>query len=109
MRNIQLKIWPASRSAVRVGWHLPRKGFSLLITAYQHTLSPDHGPLKNLYPYGYCRHHPTCSEYSKQAVASRGVIIGISLSILRILSCNPWRKPDEQTLEKAVKKHLNMP
>jgi putative component of membrane protein insertase Oxa1/YidC/SpoIIIJ protein YidD len=44
-------------------WHAPRKMIALAITGYQYTLSPDHGPLKALNPYGYCRHEPTCSEY----------------------------------------------
>ena len=36
------------------------------IVAYQHTLSFDHGPMKVLYPYGYCRFHPSCSEYCRR-------------------------------------------
>ncbi len=62
------------------------------ILLYQKTLSFDHGPLKFLYPLGYCRYYPTCSEYSRQAILKKGVFFGIILSIWRILRCNPWSK-----------------
>ena len=39
-----------------------------IIELYQHTLSPDHGWLKGLYPAGYCRFTPSCSDYSKEAI-----------------------------------------
>ena len=55
---------------------LPRKLIAWLIVGYQHTLSPDHGPLKALNPYGYCRHSPTCSEYAKKMIMERGVLVG---------------------------------
>ena len=37
-----------------------------------------------------CRFHPTCSEYSIQAITRYGVTRGIFLSLKRILRCNPW-------------------
>jgi uncharacterized protein len=37
-----------------------------------------------------CRFHPTCSEYSIQAIAKYGAARGIFLSLKRILRCNPW-------------------
>lgn len=69
-----------------------RKVVSLPIVAYQRTLSFDHGPLKFLYPYGYCKFHPTCSEYCRQAILKRGVVRGIFAGGWRILRCNPWSK-----------------
>ncbi|MBT5237379.1 membrane protein insertion efficiency factor YidD [Candidatus Peregrinibacteria bacterium] len=90
------------RNLARNIWHLPRKAISELISLYQHTLSPDHGPLKGLYPYGYCRHEPTCSVYCKEVVEKRGVVLGIPLSLWRILSCNPFAKPSEKKLEKLA-------
>lgn len=63
------------------------------INIYQKTLSPDHGPRKSLYPYGYCRHYPTCSEYSKLAIQKHGSAKGVGISILRIVKCNPLSKP----------------
>ena len=37
-----------------------------------------------------CRFHPTCSEYSKQAITKYGATKGMFLSLKRILRCNPW-------------------
>lgn len=37
-----------------------------------------------------CRFHPTCSEYSIQAITKYGAIKGMFLSLKRILRCNPW-------------------
>lgn len=64
-----------------------------LIKLYQKTLSPDHGLLKFKYPYGFCRFYPTCSEYSIQALEKHGLVIGLALTGKRIISCNPFTKP----------------
>lgn len=37
-----------------------------------------------------CRHIPTCSNYSIDAIEEYGSIKGIFMSIKRILRCNPW-------------------
>lgn len=63
-----------------------------LIRIYQKTLSFDHGIFRHLFPYGYCRFHPTCSEYGYQAIEKYGVIKGGLLAIWRILRCHPWNK-----------------
>lgn len=63
-----------------------------LIWLYQHTLSFDHGPLRGLYPYGYCRFHPTCSQYAYEAIDKYGSIKGTYLAIQRIGRCNPWHE-----------------
>ncbi len=64
-----------------------------LIKIYQKTLSPDHGVLKYKYPYGFCRFYPSCSEYSIKAFSKHGLVLGFSMSILRIIKCNPFTKP----------------
>ena len=69
-----------------------------VIAFYQATLSPDHGPLRHLWKFGYCRHEPTCSEYGKRAIAERGVIVGGFLTVKRLLSCHPWRKPASERI-----------
>jgi putative membrane protein insertion efficiency factor len=63
-----------------------------LIRGYQKTVSPDHGPLKPLFPYGYCRFQPTCSMYTYEAIDKYGVIKGSALGFWRIMRCNPWNK-----------------
>lgn len=42
---------------------------------------------------GYCRFHPTCSQYAKTAISKYGVVKGSWLTILRLLSCQPFTKP----------------
>ena len=36
-----------------------------------------------------CRYLPTCSEYATEAVKARGVIVGSTLAVGRLLRCNP--------------------
>lgn len=61
-----------------------------LIELYQRTLSPDHGPLNIFYPNGFCRFHPSCSAYAKEALIKHGFFKGAALSVGRILKCNPF-------------------
>jgi hypothetical protein len=65
----------------------------VLINIYQAILSPDHSWLKAKYPYGYCRHYPSCSEYSKQSIQKFGLVRGGWLSVKRVAKCNPWTEP----------------
>ncbi|MFA6486112.1 MAG: membrane protein insertion efficiency factor YidD [Candidatus Magasanikbacteria bacterium] len=69
-----------------------RHPFLWAIRLYQHTISPDHGFFKHRFPYGYCRFHPSCSEYGYQVIKKRGLLIGLPLAIWRVLRCNPWSK-----------------
>jgi putative membrane protein insertion efficiency factor len=63
-----------------------------LIRIYQKTLSFDHGFLKFLHPYGFCRFRPTCSEYAIAAVEKFGIIYGGFKALWRIMRCNPLSK-----------------
>ncbi|MFP4687018.1 MAG: membrane protein insertion efficiency factor YidD [bacterium] len=56
----------------------------LLINFYQKNISPFLG--------ANCRYQPTCSEYCRQAIKSRGLFKGLLLSLWRILRCNPFSK-----------------
>jgi hypothetical protein len=69
-----------------------KKIFISLIRFYQKTLSFDHGPMKHLYPHGFCRFYPSCSEYAIQAINKYGIIKGGLMGSWRILRCNPWNK-----------------
>lgn len=53
-----------------------------LIRLYQLTLSPFFG--------NACRFFPTCSEYTRQAIARWGAGRGTYLGIRRILRCHPF-------------------
>ena len=65
------------------------RGVVFLIGLYQMTLSPDHGWFSSRYPGGYCKYHPDCSEYCKQAVEKRGLVKGLVIGFWRVLRCNP--------------------
>lgn len=63
----------------------------LLVKLYQKVISP-------LKPRT-CRFHPTCSEYSIQALGKYGFIKGSYKSIKRILRCNPFSPGGYDPLE----------
>ena len=65
----------------------------LAIRLYQKTLSPDHGFIKHYFPHGFCRLHPSCSEYACQAIEKHGILKGIWLAIKRVGRCNPLSEP----------------
>ncbi len=52
------------------------------VKVYQYTISP-------LFPAS-CRHVPTCSEYTIQALRIHGLLKGGWLAMKRILRCHPW-------------------
>ena len=54
----------------------------LLIKAYQFLVSPLLGCR--------CRFHPSCSEYTAQAISCYGLRVGLYLSVRRLLKCHPW-------------------
>ena len=37
-----------------------------------------------------CRHIPTCSNYTIEALKTHGIFLGIWFSLKRILRCHPW-------------------
>ena len=62
--------------------NLPGRAARLLIKAYRLTFSPLVG--------FHCRHMPTCSEYSDQAIAQHGLWAGGWMTLARLLRCHPW-------------------
>ena len=67
-----------------------REKVAAFISFYQKTISPDHGWTKVLYPHGFCRYYPTCSEYTRIAVLRYGVFRGVWKGVKRIVRCNPF-------------------
>jgi len=54
----------------------------LLIRAYQLAISPLLG--------SRCRFHPSCSEYSLDALRRYGALRGLWLAMRRVGRCHPW-------------------
>lgn len=53
-----------------------------LIDLYQRGIAPLLPPA--------CRYYPSCSSYTRQAIARFGFIPGLWLGLLRLLRCHPW-------------------
>jgi uncharacterized protein len=59
-----------------------KKFFIFLIRIYQATLSPLLG--------ANCRHLPTCSQYTIEAIREWGAVKGTLMGVKRIATCHPW-------------------
>ncbi len=59
-----------------------RRLAEILIRLYQWTVSPLLGPA--------CRFHPSCSQYTLEAIRRFGVLRGAGLGAKRIGRCHPW-------------------
>ena len=70
-----------------------------IIRIYQKILSPDHSWLSALFPDGYCKFNPTCSEYTYQAIEKYGLIKGGWKGLKRIVRCNPFSKGGNDPLK----------
>ena len=64
---------------------LAARGFLFAVDVYQATLS------RAMPSLGVnCRFHPTCSQYTEQAVRNCGLAEGLRFGAWRILRCGPW-------------------
>jgi len=70
--------------------------FLIPIRLYQWLISPLLG--------NNCRHIPSCSEYTIEAIQEHGAIKGIGLGTRRISQCHPWT---EATFDPVPKKPSN--
>lgn len=70
------------------------------IRLYQKTLSLDHGLPKFLYPHGYCKFNPSCSQYAIDAINAFGLIRGGLFAAWRVLRCHPFSRGGLDPIEK---------
>jgi uncharacterized protein len=40
-----------------------------------------------------CRFHPSCSQYALDALRERGAVVGLWLTVRRLLRCQPFCEP----------------
>ncbi len=64
------------------------------IKGYKYLISPLLG--------NSCRYFPTCSDYSVEALKTYGFLKGFYMSIIRVLSCNPFK---EGGIDPVIKKN----
>lgn len=69
-----------------------KKAVLFLIRLYQKTLSLDHSWLGFIVSERFCRFHPSCSQYTYEAVSKYGALKGGWLGLKRICRCHPWNK-----------------
>ena len=62
-------------------WLLPKYWFIGLVRLYQRSVPPQHR--------GHCRFSPTCSAYAVEAFRRYGAIVGLGLTVWRLLRCHP--------------------
>jgi putative membrane protein insertion efficiency factor len=61
---------------------LPARALVALVQLYRVWVSP------LLLPS--CRFTPTCSEYAVDALRTRGAVVGLGLTVVRVVKCAPW-------------------
>lgn len=71
---------------------LPARTVSALIWLYQRGVSP---ALTALNPTCGCRFAPTCSHYAREALATHGLLLGLGLTLRRLVKCGPWHAGGE--------------
>ncbi|MBQ8496166.1 MAG: membrane protein insertion efficiency factor YidD [Clostridia bacterium] len=67
-----------------------------LVKFYQKFISPLKPPC--------CRFHPTCSSYAIEAFKEWGLIIGLLLTVWRILRCQPFSRGGYDPVPKRKRK-----
>lgn len=70
----------------------PRYISSFLIRIYQFLLSTDHSFWAKPNKFRVCTYHPSCSEYTRQAILKHGLFPGGLMGFKRIIDCNPLSK-----------------
>ena len=63
-------------------WLIPRNLAIAIMHGYRRVISPLYGQV--------CRYYPSCSRYALEAYQQRGFLVGMALTIWRLLRCNPF-------------------
>ncbi len=63
-------------------WLLPRNIAIAFMLGYRRVISPLYGQV--------CRYYPSCSRYALEVFQRQGFVIGVALTVWRLLRCNPF-------------------
>ncbi|MBQ8401709.1 MAG: membrane protein insertion efficiency factor YidD [Clostridia bacterium] len=83
MKQTGKSIWNSVRTAAGQLHTLLCRLVLLPVYLYRKFISPLKG-------HGSCRFTPTCSRYCIDAIMEWGILIGLALTVWRILRCNPF-------------------
>lgn len=72
---------------------LPRNILIAPVLLWRKLISPLYGNV--------CRYYPSCSSYGLQSIQQRGVLLGVPLTLWRILRCNPWSQGGVDEVKKG--------
>ncbi len=67
--------------AIKWAWFLPRNIAIGFILVWRAIISPLYGEV--------CRYYPSCSAYGLKSIQTYGLVRGGSMTMLRIMRCNP--------------------
>ena len=63
-------------------WLIPRNGAIMFMLLYRKVISPLYGEV--------CRYYPSCSRYALEVFQRQGFVVGVLLTIWRLVRCNPF-------------------
>lgn len=63
-------------------WLLPRNTAIAFMLGYRRVISPLYGEV--------CRYYPSCSRYALEVFQRQGFLVGVLLTVWRLLRCNPF-------------------
>lgn len=93
--------------------YIPKNLLILTIRIYQKSLSFDHAFWANPQVFRICMYHPSCSEYTVQALKKHGFVLGTIMGAARVFRCNPLARggldevPDRFTIFSSSKESKN--
>lgn len=86
------------RSVLLVIWLLPRNLAIAFMHTYRRLISPLYGEV--------CRYYPSCSRYALEAYQQRGFVVGVVLTIWRLLRCNPFSSGGIDDVQPKLRQYL---
>lgn len=63
-------------------WLLPRNVAIAFMLGYRRVISPLYGQV--------CRYYPSCSRYALEVFQRQGFVVGVLLTVWRLMRCNPF-------------------
>ena len=75
---------PAASTIVLIVAKVPQRVFLALLTVWHRLISPYFGQA--------CRFHPSCSQYTAEAVKRHGLFHGAWLGLQRLARCHPYEE-----------------